>query len=108
MNIYSTYSVKIKHYNHIFEKTAEKYQAAVDFYMDVCLKEWSQILEIPGAKARQMYVEQITHRTKYLGLADSKFKEIGCRLHSASLCRKKGMCTHAAETWKRMVSGFCV
>ena len=64
MNIYSTYSVKIKYYNHIFEKTAEKYQAAVDFYMDVCLKEWPQILEIPGTKARQMYVEQITHRTR--------------------------------------------
>ena len=64
MNIYSTYSVKIQHYNRIFEKTAALYQAAVDFYITVCLKEWTKIQEVQGSKAKQMYVERITHRTK--------------------------------------------
>lgn len=31
MKIYSTYSVKIKHYNHIFKDTIKLYRLAVDF-----------------------------------------------------------------------------
>lgn len=32
MQIYSTYSVKIKHYNHIFKDTVSVYRDAVDFF----------------------------------------------------------------------------
>ncbi len=31
MEIFSTYSVKIKHYNHIFKETFSLYREAVDF-----------------------------------------------------------------------------
>ena len=40
MNIFSSYKVKIKHYNHIFEQTVEIYRSAVSFFIDVCDKEW--------------------------------------------------------------------
>ena len=40
MNIFSSYKVKIKHYNHIFEQTVEIYRNAVSFFIDVCDKEW--------------------------------------------------------------------
>ena len=64
MKIFSTYSVKIQHYNHIFEKTAELYQAAVDFYISVCLQEWEHIVVIKGAKAQQMFVESLTRSSR--------------------------------------------
>lgn len=40
MNIFSSYKVKIKHYNHIFEQTVEIYRNAVSFFIEVCDKEW--------------------------------------------------------------------
>ena len=43
MKIFSTYSVKIKHYNNIFKETINIYREAVDFLIDVCLKEWVAI-----------------------------------------------------------------
>ncbi len=42
MKIMSTYSVKIKEYNHIFKETIILYRRAVDFYIDVMLKEWDE------------------------------------------------------------------
>lgn len=46
MQIYSTYSVKIKHYNHIFKDTVSVYRGAVDFLITVCLNEWDNISKI--------------------------------------------------------------
>jgi len=39
MDIVSTYSVKIKEYNHVFKESIEQYRSAVKFFVDVCLKE---------------------------------------------------------------------
>lgn len=46
MEIYSTYSVKIKHFNDIFKQTISVYRDAVDFLIMVCLDEWSNIRKI--------------------------------------------------------------
>ncbi len=43
MNIFSSYKVKIKHYNHIFEQTVEIYRNSVSFFIDVCDKEWGAL-----------------------------------------------------------------
>jgi len=43
MKIYSTYSVKIKKYNHIFSGTVSIYRDAVNFLMGICLAEWNSI-----------------------------------------------------------------
>lgn len=63
MDIFSTYSVKICHYNRIFLKTAELYRDAVDFFIGVCLAEWDHIGVLSGLK-RNNAVEKLTVRTK--------------------------------------------
>ncbi len=64
MKIYSTYSVKIKHYNHIFKDTVSVYRKAVDFLINICLNEWSNISAIKGNLLQQQYVEKCIHATK--------------------------------------------
>ena len=64
MKIYSTYSVKIKHYNHIFKDTVSVYRKAVDFLINVCLSEWGNISGIKGGLLQQQYVERCIHATK--------------------------------------------
>lgn len=64
MKIYSTYSIKIKHYNHIFDETVRLYRNAVDFFIDVCLKEWYFISAIQNIQYQKTYVETVSVRTK--------------------------------------------
>ena len=64
MMIFSTYSVKIKHYNHIFDETVPLYRQAVDFFIDVCLKEWNEISAIKGDVLRRSYIERVSISTK--------------------------------------------
>ena len=63
MQIYTTYKVKIKHYNHIFKETVSIYRRAVDFLIEVCLCEWHTISEL-GSKQRVNRMERLTHATK--------------------------------------------
>ena len=63
MKIFSTYSVKIKHYNHIFKDTINIYREVVDFLIDVCLKEWNDISSIKGNLKQQQYIERLCHKT---------------------------------------------
>lgn len=63
MRIFSTYSVKIKHYNHIFKDTVSVYRDAVDFFVGVCLSEWDAISAIDGNHIQQQYVEHLCHKT---------------------------------------------
>lgn len=63
MNIFSSYKVKIKHYNHIFEQTVEIYRNAVSFFIDVCAKEWD-ILEPLKNLERRRKIEELTLQTK--------------------------------------------
>ena len=64
MKIYSMYSRKIQGFNHIFEPTLDLYRAAVDFFIDVCLKEWEIITAQKTALDRNNQVERLTIRTK--------------------------------------------
>ena len=63
MKIFSTYSVKIKHYNHIFKDTISIYREAVDFLINVCLNEWDNISAVNGNFLKQSYVEHLCHKT---------------------------------------------
>ena len=63
MNIFSSYKVKIKHYNHIFEQTVEIYRNAVSFFIDVCDKEWD-VLEPLKNLERCRKIEELTLLTK--------------------------------------------
>lgn len=46
MNIFSSYKVKIKHYNKIFNQTVEVYRNAVSFFIDICDKEWDRLKDL--------------------------------------------------------------
>ena len=63
MKIFSTYSVKIKHYSSIFKETVSVYREAVDFLIGVCMNEWEYISAISGSLLRQQHVERLTHET---------------------------------------------
>src|SRR5574344_567331 len=63
MNIYSTYKVKIKHYNSIFKKTVDIYRSATDYLIDVCIKNWESVSCIEGSLKRQRYVETLVNAT---------------------------------------------
>ena len=54
MEIYSTYSVKIKHFNSIFKQTVSVYRDAVDFLIAVYLEEWDTLSLLDG-RARNNY-----------------------------------------------------
>lgn len=64
MKISSTYSVKIKSYNHIFKASVELYRFAVDFFIDVCLKEWDKIIPFKYLNEKQSFIESLTIPTK--------------------------------------------
>lgn len=64
MKQHTCYSVKIKHYNHIFRDTLMIYRKAVDFFVSLCLDEWNVIERIAMTLDRKTYVEQISHATK--------------------------------------------
>lgn len=64
MKIYSTYKVKIKHYNCIFKDTVVVYRNAVDYLIRVCLENWENLSTIEGSLLKQRYVETLIHTTK--------------------------------------------
>lgn len=64
MDIFSTYSVKIKHYNHIFKDTVKVYREAVDFLIDVCLENGEELSSIDGSLNKQRFIETLCHTTK--------------------------------------------
>ena len=94
MKIFSTYSVKIKHYNKIFSETVSVYRDAVDFLMDICLSEWADIGTIKGNQAQMMYVESLCHKTNK-NLApkydfDGKFYKMPSYIRRASISEAIG------------------
>ena len=94
MEIYSTYSVKIKHYNHIFKDTVSVYREAVDFLINVCLNEWEIIAE-HNKHAQLVTMESLMHATssrpyvKYSGF-DRKFYKFPGYLRRAAIMEAIG------------------
>ena len=95
MEIYSTYSVKIKHFNDIFKQTISVYRDAVDFLIMVCLDEWSNIRKIDKNLACKQHIEQLIHATKanqdvrYKNF-DKKFYKMPCYLRRAAISEAMG------------------
>lgn len=63
MRIYTTYSVKIKHYNHIFKDTVAIYRRAVDYLIAVCIDNWDTVVTFKG-QSRLTCIESLVHATK--------------------------------------------
>jgi IS605 OrfB family transposase len=94
MRIYSTYSVKIKDYNHIFKDTVAIYRDAVDFLIGVCLNEWDVIAGL-GKHGQLAKVESLTHITndnsiaKYINF-DKKFYKFPSYLRRSAIMEAVG------------------
>lgn len=90
MKIFSTYSVKIKHYNHIFKDTISIYREAVDFLINVCINEWDNISAVDGNLLKQSYIEHLCHKTadnpdvKYNSF-DKRFYKLPCYLRRGAI-----------------------
>lgn len=63
MEEYTTYGVKILHYNPVFRRTTEIYREAVDFFIHVCLMEWDCLSSLSGLK-KNNEVEKLTVITR--------------------------------------------
>lgn len=106
MQIYSTYSVKIKHYNHIFKDTVSVYRDAVDFLITVCLNEWEGITVFTGHN-RLSYIESLIHVTgdhpdvKYTGF-DKKFYKFPCYLRRGAINEAIGKVSSYKSNLKKL------
>lgn len=63
MNIFSSYKVKIKNYNKIFEETVRIYREAVSFFIDICDKEWDMLEPLRNLE-RCRKIEELSLHTK--------------------------------------------
>ena len=63
MKVYSSYKVKIKHYNNIFKQTVELYRNAVSFFINICDKEWDTLKPLKNLE-RCSKIEKFTIQTK--------------------------------------------
>ena len=66
MTIYTSYDVRIPthEYNKVFADTAEKYRAAVEFFISVRMKETAVLSEPKAQHVQLRKMEILTHRTK--------------------------------------------
>lgn len=88
MKMYTTYSVKIKHYNSIFKETVAIYRHAVNYILNVCLENWKEISSLEG-RNKLVYVERLIHATKdnpapAYGF-DSKFYKMPCYIRRSAI-----------------------
>ena len=97
MKINTMYSVKIKHYNSIFKQTVQIYRHAVDFFLDVALREWDAISSIKGFVNRKTVMEKLTVRTgrnktpRYpFEDADKTFYKMPCYMRRAAIAEALG------------------
>ena len=106
MKIMTSYSVKIKNFNHIFKETVELYRSAVDFFIDVINKEWNALAGLPGTGSTAP-VEALTIVTskrpmvKYDFAKD--FYKFPCYLRRAAIAEAYGKVSSYKsnlENWK--------
>lgn len=95
MKILTTYSVKIKEteYNKVLVDTVIKYRQAVDYLIDVVLKEWNNVIIIEGDKLRQRFIETLivgTHTSAAKYDFTSIFYKFPCYLRRAAISESLG------------------
>lgn len=88
MKIYTSYSVKIKHYNHIFKDTVNVYRNAVDYLIKVCLSHWDVVTTFNGQN-RLTYIETLIHATgdnpTPIYDFDAKFYKMPCYVRRSAI-----------------------
>lgn len=64
MVVTTSYKVDIMDRNCVFLSTLEVYRRAVDFLIDICLNEWTEISGLDGRLRKLNHTEKLIHRTK--------------------------------------------
>lgn len=64
MKLITTYKVKIKDSNDVFNNTVNIYRQVVDYLIDVVLIEWEDIKDIERPLERRKAIEELVHLTK--------------------------------------------
>ena len=95
MDIISMYSVKIKEYNHIFKESIQIYRSAVNFFIDICLKEWDTFKPIAGNQLK--YIKVMENFTVFTAKRASvpynfndRFYKMPCYLRRAAIAEAVG------------------
>ena len=52
MKIHTSYSVRIQGYSAVLDRTVALYRSAVDFFIDVMLRNWQQLEHFPSGVRR--------------------------------------------------------
>ena len=97
MEIKSTYSVKISYSADLrkaLSVTVDIYRKAVDFFIEVCVKKWPQVVAAGPMKKKKSAVEALTVRTKNRPVVDydfgKDFYKFPCYLRRAAIAEAIG------------------
>ena len=95
MDIISMYSVKIKEYRHIFKESLQMYRSAVDFFIDVCSKEWDDLSSVVKSQSKYIKLMEILtvptkDRPDVLYNFNTKFYKMPCYLRRAAISEAVG------------------
>jgi len=93
MKITTTYSVKIKDYNHIFKETIAIYRNAVDFVIKVCLDKWDEISDIKDIQYKKAFIEHLIHATKKY--PDPEYKDYDKKFYKMPLLLTRSVISEA-------------
>ena len=120
MKINASYSCRIIQYRHIFKETVQIYRDAVDFFIDVCLREWEQFSGLKYQTESTTVMERLTVITKnrisvpydFAG-ADKRFYKMPCYLRRSAIAEAYGkVCSYMSnfsnwEAAETSVRGKC-
>ena len=95
MDIFSMYSVKIKEYRHIYKESLQIYRSAVDFFIDVCLKEWNNFGSVVKNQAKYIKLMEsltlpTTDRPEVPYNFNARYYKMPCYLRRAAISEAIG------------------
>jgi len=94
MDCYTSYEIKIKHYNHIFKETVSIYNRAVDFFLEVALTNWMELSGLRNLEqCRQMELYTVVTKKNPNPKYDfsTEFYKFPCYLRRAAINEALGM-----------------
>jgi len=101
MNIYTSYSVKIKHYNRIFADTVRLYRAASDFFIKVMMNDWDSFRGLRQQEAVNLAESLTVVTAKNPAPAydfGKKFYKFPCYLRRAAIAEAYGaVCSYQSR-----------
>lgn len=111
MRVMSSYRARIKHYNHIFDKTTEICAAAVIFFADVAKENWDEFKDLNSYDSLK-HMEELTVETKKrpvvphpFGSERKEFYKFPCYLRRSLIIQAIGMVSSYKsnlERWEQM------